>query len=134
MQQNLVKTAFGIVFSVAAGHKIHEVPQVFQTQRRLLRCDGLPGVGSVVALLPDVFHAEQEVSVVNESSKTVVLHKAHQPVIPRQGESPVYGVHPLDGKLHGTAAVEGAGRRVDGEDALGADGNLGKALKLWVCG
>ena len=121
----------GVSGAVAAGHKVHEVPEVFQTQLGLLLGDLLSGVGGGVSRLADVLEALPKVPV-HDGPEVLSVHEAGQPVIVGHDQSAVHGVHPFDSKLHRPAAVQHAGRRVDGIDFFRCDSDLPESGKLGV--
>lgn len=121
----------GVSGAVAAGDKVHEVPEVFQAQPGLLRGDLLPGVGGGITRLADVLQALPQVPVHN-GPEILGVHEAGKPIIVRHDQPAVHGVHPFDGKLHTPAAVQGTGRRVDGINFFRCDGDLPKGGKLGV--
>ena len=113
LQQSRVKLPLGVVLPVAVSDKVQEYVEVLQTQPSLFRRDFLPRVGGGVARLPDVLQPPPQV-LPHDAPEVLGVHQAHQPVIVGHDQPAVYGVHPLDGKLHGPAAVQHTGRRVDG--------------------
>ena len=122
--------SLGVVLAVAIGHKIQKDIQVFQTQRRLLFGDFLAGVGGIVAHAADQVHPPPDVCA-HDVPEVLGIHQTDQRVLIRHDQRLVHGVHPLHGKLHRPAAVQHAGGRVDGQNALGGDGNRGEGGKLW---
>ena len=104
LQQGRVKFSGRISRAVAAGDKVHKVPEVFQAQPGLLPSDLLPGGGGGVARLANVFKALPQVPV-HDGPKVLGVHQAGEPVVVGHDQPTVHGVHPFDGKLHAPAAV-----------------------------
>ena len=111
-QQRRVKMPFGVVLTVAIGHKIQKGIQVFQTQRRLLFGDFLAGVGGIVAHATDQVHPPPDVCAHNVP-EVLGVHQTDQRVLIRHDQRFVHGIHPLHGELHRPAAVQHAGGGVD---------------------
>ena len=128
-QQRRVKLPLGVVLPVAVGDKVQEDVEVLQAQPGLLRGDLLPRVRGGVARLPDVLQPPPQV-LPHDAPEVLGVHQAHQPVIVGHDQPAIHGVHPLDGKLHGPAAVHHAGRRVDGIDFFRRDSYLHEGGEL----
>lgn len=111
-----------VAVTIAIGHKVQEHKQVLQAQHGLLTGDLLAGVGGGVADAADEVQAEQQLFI-HDAAELLGAQEADQLIIPGHDQRAVHGVHPLDGDLHGPAAVQRAGGGVDGEDALGGDGD-----------
>ena len=103
---------FGVVLTVAIGHKIQKDIQVLQTQRRLLLGDFLAVVGGVVAHTADQVHPPPNVRA-HDVPEVFGIHEAHQRVLIRHDQRLVHRIHPLHGRLHRPAAVQHAGGGVD---------------------
>ena len=88
-------------------------------------------LGGGIACLADVLQLSPQVWA-HHVPKILRVHQAHQPVIVGHDQPAVYGVHPLDGKLHGPAAVQHTGRRVDGVDFFRRHGHLREGGELGV--
>ena len=95
------------------------------------RGDLLAGVGRGVAGLADVLHPPPQVAS-HDLPEVLSVHKAYQTVVVGHDQPTVHGVHPFDGKLHAPAAVERAGRWVDGIDFFCRDGYLSEGGELRI--
>ena len=128
-QQRRVKLPLGVVLPVAVSDKVQEDVEVFQAQPGLLRGDLLPRVGGGVARLPDVLQPPPQV-LPHDVPEVLGVHQAHQPVVVGHDQPAVHGVYPLDGKLHRPAAVQYAGRRINGIDFFCRNSCLREGNKL----
>ena len=132
VQQGRVKGAGCVVFAIAAGHEVHEVPQIFQAQRRLFRRDLLAvSVASVVAGLAYVVQPPPQV-LVHNVAELLGTQQVDQPIVKGFDQRSVHRIHPFHGKLHRPAAALGADRRVDGIDFFRRHRRLSKGGKLRV--
>ena len=117
VQQGGVKPALLIAVGIAIGHEVHEAEQVPEAELGLIPGDLLALVGGNIADAANKIHAPQDV-VIHDVPEPVRVHQADQLVVPGHHKGAVHGIHPLHGDLHRPAAVQHAGRRVDGIDAL----------------
>ena len=130
-QQRRVKGSLGVALAVAAGHKVHEIIQIFQAEGGLVPGDMPLAVGGIVAGLAYVVHPPPQIFA-HHLAEFLCIHQAGQPVIIGLDQRFIHRVHPLDGKLHSPAAVKRTGSRVDGKDPFRQHRRLGKAAELRV--
>ena len=64
--------------------------------------------------------------------KFFCAHQADELIIPRLDEGAVHRIHPFDCKLHGAAAVQHSGGRINGQNPLRSNRGIRKAGKLRV--
>ena len=131
-EQGRVKAAGGVVGAVTAGHKVQEIPQVFQAEGGLLGGDGLAvGVVGGVAGLAYVVQPPPQV-LVHNVAEFLGVQQADQPIVIGFDQPRIHRVHPFYGKLHRPATVHRAGRRVNGIDFFRRHRRPGKGGKLWL--
>ena len=111
-QQGTVKMPFGVVLTVAIGHKIQKGIEVFQTQRRLLLGDLLPRVGSGVADATNEVYPPPDVRTY-DVPEVLGVHQTHKGILIGHDQTLIDGVHPFYGKLHRPAAVQHTGGGVN---------------------
>ena len=81
--------------------------------------------------MADVLQALPQVPV-HDGPKIFGVHVAGQPVVVGHNQPAVHGIHPFDGKLHRSAAVQHTGRRVNGIDFFRRDSDLPEGGKLGI--
>lgn len=131
VHQGLVERGLPVVLVVAAGDEIEKGVEIAQTERGEPGLDFPAAVRGAVADLADEIHPQPQ-GAAEQGLERVGVDEAGELLLIGEHEGAVRRVHPLDGELHGAAAVDDAGGGIDMQRLLRRHGGIGEGGKARI--